>query len=127
MKRFFKEFSDFLKQGNMVEIATGLLLATAFNELVQSFTETFFNPVINKLLGGIGESTAKFEVAGMVFTYGRFINSIISFIIVGFVLFIVVKGYNKLLVKDQPVEEVATETELSLLKDIKELLEKDSK
>lgn len=128
MKRFFNEFSGFLKQGNMIEIATGLLLATAFNNLVLSFSNAFILPIIDKLLAKTPETTSTVRIAGINFQYGEFLTSLISFIIVGFVLFMVAKGYNKLVAntkKKEQEDNLVIETELSLLKDIKEILEKD--
>lgn len=127
MKNFFKEFSTFLKQGSMIEIATGLLIATAFNTLVTSFSDAFLMPIINRLLGFTDDITSYFEIAGMRFEYGMFISALISFIIIAFVLFLVVKGYNKLTGKDKKEEEEITETELDVLKEIKSLLEKQNK
>lgn len=128
MKKFFSEFSEFLKQGNMIEIATGLLLATAFNNLVLSFSNAFILPIIDKLLAKTPETASTVRIAGINFQYGEFLTSLISFIIVGFVLFMVAKGYNKLVAKTKKKEQednLVIETELSLLKDIKEILEKD--
>lgn len=127
MKNFFKEFSTFLKQGSMIEIATGLLIATAFNTLVTAFSDAFLMPIINRLLGFTGDINSYFEIAGMRFEYGMFVSALISFIIIAFVLFLVVKGYNKLTKKDVAAEEAISETELDVLKEIKALLEKQNK
>jgi large conductance mechanosensitive channel len=125
MKKIFKEFIDFLKQGNLLDIAVGLLLATAFKDLITSFSNSFLMPIINKLLGSSTGSNAFFTIGGIKFTYGAFISALISFIIIGFVLFIVVKAYNKILVK--PKDDTPSENELSVLQDIKKLLEEKNK
>lgn len=122
MKKFFEEFGDFLKQGNLIEIAVGLLLATAFMSLVTAFSNSFIMPIVNKLLGFANGTNSYFIVAGMKFTYGSFLSALFSFIIVCLVLFFIVKAYNKLINKSK--DDAQVDTEISLLKDIKELLEK---
>ncbi|MDL2211408.1 MscL family protein [Erysipelotrichaceae bacterium OttesenSCG-928-M19] len=126
MKSFFKEFADFLKQGNLIEIASGLLLATAFKDLVTAFSDSFIMPFINKLLGFTKGVDSYFTVFDMKFEYGIFISSFISFIIIGFVLFTIVKSYNKFIIKNKE-EAAQVESELSVLKDIKKLLEDQKK
>ena len=121
MRKFFNEFVDFLKQGNLVEITAGLLLAVAFKDVVTSFSNAFLMPLINKILGFTGGNNSYFMVVGMKFEYGQFISSVISFVIIGFVLFLIVKSYNKFVKKNQ--EETKVESELTVLKEIKELLE----
>ncbi|WP_423364485.1 MscL family protein [Mycoplasma sp. P36-A1] len=126
MKKLAKEFSEFLKQGNLIQIATGLLLASSFNALVTSFSNSFIMPIINKLLGFVQGEDSFFEIAGMKFPYGVFVSALISFIIIGLVLFAIVKAYNKYLVKEK--EDLASsENELSVLQDIKQLLEEKNK
>ena len=119
MKNFFKEFSDFLNQGNIVEIAVGLLLATAFKDIVTTFSDGFIMPFVNKFLGSVQGSDSYFMLFDMKFEYGGFISAMISFIIVGVVLFVIVKAYNK--TKKAAVEETG-DTELSLLKEIRDSL-----
>ena len=127
MKKFFKEFLDFLKQGNLIDIAVGLLLATAFKDLVTSFSDSFLMPIINKLLGFTGGTNSYFTIMDMKFEYGNFISNLISFVIIGFVLFLVVKSYNKFLVKKKDDNANQVDTELSVLKEIKDLLEEQKK
>ncbi|MEG0283557.1 MAG: MscL family protein [Erysipelotrichales bacterium] len=127
MKKILKEFVDFLKQGNLVEIATGLLLATAFNTLVKSFTDSFIQPIIDSF--GIIDSSGgvSFKILGINFPVGNFISALISFIIVGAVTFLIVKSYNKFIASHQEEVKEVSESELSVLKEIKELLEKQDK
>lgn len=126
MKKFLKEFSAFLKQGNLMEVATGLLMATAFKDLVTSFSNTFILPIINKLLGMVGSYEQHVTLFGIDFQIGNFITSLISFVIILFVLFLIVKAYNKFLVKQKQEQEETSENELTVLKEIKALLEKSN-
>lgn len=128
MKKVFKEFSEFIQQGNMIEIAVGLLIATSFKDLVTSFSNSFIMPLINKFLGYTNGNNATFIIFDMKFKYGEFISAVISFLIIATVLFIIVKAYNSFKALSKKEEEsVVIETELSLLKDIKEILERDKK
>lgn len=121
MRKLLKEFTAFMNQGNFLEIAIGLLVAASFKDLVTSFSDSFIMPLIAKILGSIQGSNAYFEILGMKFTYGAFISTVISFVIICFVLFLIVKAYNKRFHK----QEVVTESELDILKDIRELLKKE--
>lgn len=127
MKKFLNEFLTFLKQGNLIEIAVGLLLATAFKDLVTSFSDSFLMPIINRLLGFTKGANSYFIIFDTKFEYGNFISSLITFIIIGFVLFLVVKSYNKLLVKKKDDDENQIDNELSVLKEIRTLLEEQKK
>jgi large conductance mechanosensitive channel len=123
MKNFLHEFKEFIVKGNLLEIASGLLLATAFKDLISSFSNTFILPLINKALNyapkGSGDSAVK--VAGIQFNYGAFIAELISFLITGIVLFLMVKLYNRLIPKKPKKPEP---TELDILVEIRDLLNK---
>ncbi|MDR1781590.1 MAG: MscL family protein, partial [Bacilli bacterium] len=67
MKKLIKEFTDFMNQGNFLEIAVGLLIAASFKDLVTSFSDSFIMPIVAKLLGSLHGSNAFFEIAGMKF------------------------------------------------------------
>lgn len=125
MKKIIKEFSDFINQGNLVEIAVGLLLATAFKDVVTAFSDSFIMPIVNGLLGFSKDTSASIVVFDMRFTYGDFISTLISFLIIAFVLFMIAKTYNRIKALAHLEEETSSvENELSVLKEIKELLEK---
>jgi large conductance mechanosensitive channel len=122
MKSFFREFRDFITQGNLMEVASGLLLATAFRDLISSFSNTFILPLINKALNyssNIADSDSTVKVAGLNINYGAFLTELISFLITGIVLFLMIKLYTKLASKRKPVD-----TELSILKEIRDSLNK---
>ncbi len=125
MKRIIKEFSEFLQQGNLIEIAVGLLIAASFKDVVTSFSDNFIMPIVNRLLGFAKDVNASFVVFDMRFNYGDFISTLISFIIIAIVLFMIVKTYNRIKSLAKKEEQTAIiENELSVLKEIRELLEK---
>ena len=111
-----KEFKDFIARGNIIDLAVAVIIGVAFGKLVTSLVEGIIMPPIGLLLGkidfasllvvldsskGIPVSLAEAKQKGIpVVAYGQFINDIINFIIVAFVIFLVVKAVNKVRRKD---------------------------
>ena len=95
MKKFFGEFKEFISKGNVMDMAVGIIVGGAFTAIVNSLT----NDVINPLIGSIFKmdfSELSVNINGADLMYGAFIMAIINFIIIAFVLFLLVKGMNKL-------------------------------
>jgi large conductance mechanosensitive channel len=95
--RLAKEFKDWITRGNLVEIAVGLIIALAFAALVKSFVETLVTPLIAAIGGEPDFAALTFTINGSVFRYGEFINAVITFLIVAFIMFLVVKVALRLL------------------------------
>jgi large conductance mechanosensitive channel len=114
-----KEFKEFISRGNLVEIAVGLILALAFAALVTSFTENLINPIIGAIFGQPNFDRLVIEIGEAEFRYGAFLTSLINFLIVAFVLFLVIKAYNRAFPKE---EEEAAPTEVELLTQIRDEL-----
>ena len=98
-KGFIAEFKEFIMQGNVMDLAVGVVIGAAFTAIVNSLVEDILNPLIG-LLGGDalvdGASSLSYTFAnGITMNYGNFIGAIINFLIVGLVLFLVVKAFNK--------------------------------
>ena len=123
-----KDLKEFLLRGNVVDLAVGVIIASAFGAIVTSFV----NDIITPLLLNPALEAAKVqniaELAWNGFTYGKFLSAVINFLVVGTVLFFVIKGIEKaqnLRKKEEVVEEApAAPTELEVLQEIKALLEK---
>ncbi len=92
-----KEFKDFALKGNLIEIAVGLILALAFFAVVTSFVDDIISPIIGAIFGQPDFSALTIEVGDAEIRYGAFINALINFLIVAFVLFLIVKAANRLL------------------------------
>lgn len=103
-----KEFRDFIMTGNVIDLAVAVLLAGAVGLVVNGFVTDIMMPIVGHFSGGVDFSDMKIVIDNAVMDdngaviepenaimYGRWINSIINLIIVGFVLFIIVKSYNK--------------------------------
>jgi large conductance mechanosensitive channel len=96
MKKFLKEFKDFALKGNVMDLAIGVIIGAAFQDIVTSLTDNFINPIIG-CIGG-AEVQGKIHLMGdQYINYGAFITSVINFIIMAFVIFLLMKGINKLM------------------------------
>ncbi len=113
-----KEFKEFLIKGNAVDMAIGFIFGAAFATVIKSLVTNVIMPPIGKLIGNVDfsqlfiaidgksyNSLAELEKAkGVAIKYGLFINDLISFIILGFVIFIFVKAYNNMKAKEPEAE-----------------------
>jgi len=126
MKSFLEEFKAFAMKGNVIDLAVAVVIGAAFGKIVSSLVGNIITPIIGLLMGGIDLSSLSYEVGDAVITYGYFIQAIIDFVIVAFVIFIVVKALNraeKVLAKKE--EEVAAQPtepseEVKLLREIRD-------
>lgn len=116
-----KGFKDFLMRGNLVEIATGLIMATAFASVVTAFT-TFLLEVIGKLTGGADFNFDKMEILGFK-TVGPLLTAIVAFIIMAAVIYFgVVKPYTAMRERFVAAEEETTDESVELLREIRDSL-----
>lgn len=92
-----KEFKDWIMKGNLIEIAVGLIIALAFAALVTSFVEDIVTPIIGAIGGKPDFSALTFSINDSRFRYGSFINAIITFLIIGLVMFLVIKAATRLM------------------------------
>ena len=99
-----KEFKEFIAQGNVLDLAVGVIIGSAFTAIVNSLVDYLINPLIGLFIGGIDFSDWVFKVGDAKFKFGSFINSIISFLIIAFIVFLIVKAVNKLMPKKEEEE-----------------------
>ncbi|WP_118193173.1 large-conductance mechanosensitive channel protein MscL [Albibacterium indicum] len=133
---FIKEFKEFAMRGSVVDLAVGVVIGAAFGKIVTSLVDDIIMPVVGYITGGIDFSDMKYvidagdpanEVPETAILYGNFVNVIIQFLIVAFVIFLVIKGINSLKRKEEVVEEApAGPTQEELLTDIRDLLKKQA-
>lgn len=95
MKKFLNEFKEFTLRGNVLDLAVGVMMGAAFQSVVTSLTNNILSPVIG-LFAKQDFATLDTEVLGVTFAYGAFITDIINFIITAFVIFMIVKFFNRL-------------------------------
>lgn len=135
----WKEFRDFIMTGNVIDFAVAVILAGAVGLVVNGFVNDIVMPVVGQFTAGVDfqnlfyaldgnnyDTLAAAEEAGVgVVAYGRWINSIINLIIVGFVLFMMVKAYNKTKKKEEEAPAPAPgPSELDILMEIRDALKK---
>lgn len=128
-KGFLGEFKEFVLRGNVMDMAIGVIIGSAFQGIVSALTEDFINPLINGLGGAEVGGTIKIY-GGQVIKYGDFITSVINFLIMAFVLFLLLKFVNKLAAMGKKKEEtkaVIKSDETLLLEEIRDLLKKSHK
>lgn len=102
----FKEFKEFISRGNVLDMAIGLIMGSAFTAIVTSLVDDLLMPIIAGLTAGVNYEDLVINIGGATLKIGNLINAIISFIIIAFVLFLIVKSINSLHKKDDaPVEE----------------------
>ncbi len=128
------EFKDFIAKGNVMDMAVGIIIGAAFTAIVNSLVADLINPIISLFMGGV-DFGSKFinltddayttlaaaqEAGAATFNYGTFINAIIEFLIVAFVVFLLVKAVNK--VKKKEEAAAPPKTEIVLLGEIRDAL-----
>ena len=136
-----QEFKDFAIKGNVVDMGVGIVIGAAFTSIVTSFVEDIINPIIGLFTGGVDFSGLFLNLSGQdvtsatqakeaglaVITYGVFINAVISFLIVAWILFLIIKVVNRLKkAEEEKVEEAPAEppAQEKLLTEIRDLLAK---
>jgi len=135
-----KEFKEFAMKGNLVDMAVGFVMGGAFATVVTAFIQGVFLPILSPIMGGIDLSNLKVTVQeavvengevvkeAAVADFGGFIAAIISFLIVAFVMFLIIKGMNNMKKKEEeaPAEPPAPPRQEVLLEEIRNLLAKQS-
>jgi large conductance mechanosensitive channel len=122
-----KEFRDFIARGNVIDLAVAFIIGVAFTAIVTSIVEDLVNPLIGLIVGGVDFSTVSFGVGDAQFMVGNFINAVIRFLIIAWVVFLIVKGVNKMKDVAMKVEVVEPEepkgpTQEELLIEIRDAL-----
>ena len=111
IKNFFNEFKTFAMRGNVMDMAVGIIIGAAFGKIVNSLVEDVIMPPIGWALGKVDFSNLAWELSeGVTIKYGAFINTVISFIIVAFAVFILIKAVNTLQAKMAKAEADAAPT-----------------
>ncbi len=123
------EFKSFVAKGNVLDLAVGFIMGVAFKDVVNSLVNDILMPPIGLLLGGVDFSELRIilqpaseGMTEVAISYGKFINTTLEFLIIGFVVFLIVKAANKMY-KKEPVKKKEPE-DVKLLKEIRDLLKK---
>ena len=137
MKKFLEEFKAFALKGNVMSMAVGVIIGGAFQAIVTSLTTNFINPLIALITGGVKKDAdgnpiivgGSFTINGVDFNYGAFLSAVINFIIMALVLFLLIKGMNKLMEigkkkeeEEKPEADPEPDPQIVLLTEIRDLL-----
>ena len=128
MKKMVKEFKEFISKGNVIDLAVGVVIGSAFGKIVSSLVDDIIMPLIGMICGGINFTGLTLKVKDAVIHYGAFIQNVVDFLIVAFCIFIFIKMINKLNRKKEKAEEKAEapkkSEEVILLEEIRDVLKK---
>ena len=138
MKKFVSEFKEFISRGNVVDLAVGMIVGSAFTAIVSSLVNEVVMPVVGMLFHGIDFTTLRYvitpateDMAESAIRYGNFIQAVVNFLLVSLVVFTAVRAINRLRRKKEepaPAPEPAPEPEPSeeilLLREIRDLMKK---
>lgn len=110
-KGFFGEFKAFISKGNVMDMAVGIIIGGAFTSIVKSLVKDIISPLLG-LVGGMNFDQFSLKFAGITLAYGKFLTATINFLLMAFVLFLIVKAFNKAssIVKKDEAEKEAAET-----------------
>jgi len=127
MKKFLNEFKTFISRGNVLDLAVGVIIGSAFNTIVNSLVNDIFMPLVGIIIGGINFASLTLTLGSASIKYGLFIQNIINFLVIAFCLFTFVKFMNKLNRKKEKeakeeVKEPVKSNEVLLLEEIRDLL-----
>ena len=107
--KIVKEFKEFVMRGNVMDMAVGVIIGGAFGAIVTSLTDDIISPVLG-IFGGMDFSDLSVEINGANIMYGKFITAIINFLIMALIIFLMVKGINKIMSLGKKKEEEAAPT-----------------
>ena len=135
MKEILEEFKKFISRGNVVDLAVGVIVGSAFTAIVNSLVNNILTPILGLVLGGINFSGLSIVIGEESIMYGAFIQSVIDFLITAFCIFMIVKFINRLsLIKNKKEEEKQEEPkpttkadDIILLEEIRDLLKENKK
>lgn len=120
-----KEFKVFISKGNVIDLAVGIIIGGAFGKIVSSLVNDLIMPLMAALLGENEFSQLAFELNGSKVLYGSFIQNVIDFIIIGFIIFIIIRFLNRFKRKEEIKEKsIIKSNEETLLEEIRDLLKK---
>ena len=129
MKNIISEFKTFIERGNVIDLAVGVVVGSAFSGIVNSIVNDILMPFIGIILGGLDFSNLSFKIGESVILFGSFINNVINFFIISICVFFLIKFINKITKKKtkEEVKEIKKSDEVLLLEEIRDELRKNNK
>ncbi len=123
-----KEFRDFINRGSVVDLAIAVIIGGAFGAIVTSLVNDIIMPLIGVIIGGLDFAALSIQVGEAMIMYGSFVQAIVNFLIIAFVLFLIVRSFNALKRKQEeaPAPPPEPSAEEKLLTEIRDLLKEKS-
>lgn len=119
----FAEFKEFIMRGNVLDLAVAVIIGGAFTKIVTSVVDNLLNPLLGVFTGGINFNKLVWNPVGEVeFAYGAVLTDVITFLITAFVVFLLVKAINKIMVKREEEVEETIDEHIALLTEIRDVL-----
>ena len=118
----FQEFKQFIARGNVIDLAVGVIIGSAFGKIVSSIVDDILMPLIGVIIGGLDFSNLTIKVEDATIKYGLFIQNVIDFLIVSICIFFIIKIINKLSRKQTKEETIIKDEKTVLLEEIRDLL-----
>ena len=112
MKKFIDEFKDFAFRGNVLDLAIGVVIGSAFTAIVTALVNYIIMPLVGILTGGTNIKNLSIDVGGAKLEYGAFLQAVVDFILIALVIFIFIKIINNAANKFKKTEEVTKEVEI---------------
>lgn len=124
MKKFFGEFREFISKGNVMTMAVGIIIGSTFTAIITSLVNDIITPLIGVIIGGINFSGISVVVGSASIMLGTFIQAVVNFLLTAFILFLIVKAFNRFQRKKEEAPAKASEpsAEEKLLTEIRDLL-----
>ena len=128
----WKEFRDFINRGSVIDLAVAVIIGGAFGAIISSLVNDIIMPLIGLVMGGVDFAGLAVQVGDAQVLYGSFIQAVVNFLLIAFVLFLIVRGFNKLQESRAKEEEAAPppppepSPEEKLLAEIRDLLKEKS-
>ena len=129
VKKEASEFKKFISRGNVIDLAVGVVVGGAFTAISNSLVKDIITPLIGIIVGGLDLSNLTFKIGEAKIAYGSFIQSIIDFLLIALCIFVVIRLFEKLKLKEAKEKKVETppkkSDEVLLLEEIRDLLKKE--
>ena len=117
-----KEFREFIMRGSVVDLAVAVVIGAAFTAIINSLVNDIIMPLIGVLLGGVDFTTLTITVGNAVIAYGKFLQAVVNFVIIAWVIFLIVKAINRFKKPPAPAAAPGPSAEEKLLTEIRDLL-----
>ena len=125
--KFVNEFKDFIAKGNVLDLAVGVVIGSAFGKIVSSIVDDIIMPLVGIVIGGVDFSGLSAKIGDATITYGNFIQNVIDFLIIALCIFIFIKIISRFKRKEEAVEEAKKDEQVELLEEIRDLLKEKNK